>query len=80
MAWKSLQGVEVSVEALVIYHNTNNNNNKPSVFPLSGVWGGKMYAVHTSTSDEVERLFPKDPWLKAQDITQTHSKAQKQMT
>ena len=23
-----------------------------------------MYAVHTSTSDEVERLFPKDPRLR----------------
>ncbi|PHT58591.1 hypothetical protein CQW23_00954 [Capsicum baccatum] len=44
--------------------NNNNNNNKPSVFPPSGVWGGKMYAVHTSTSEEVERLFPIDPRLK----------------
>ncbi|KAM3239011.1 hypothetical protein P3L10_014044 [Capsicum annuum] len=26
-------------------YNNNNNNNKPSVFPLSGVWGGKMYAI-----------------------------------
>ncbi|KAF3668525.1 hypothetical protein FXO37_09509 [Capsicum annuum] len=59
---------------------SNNNNNKPSVFLLSGVWGGKMYAVHTSTSDEVERLFPKDPRLKSRDTTQTHSTAQKQMT
>ena len=58
----------------------NNNNNKPSVFPPSGVWGGKMYAVHTSTSEEVERLFPIDPRLKARDTTQTHSKAQKQIT
>ena len=37
---------------------------------------GKMYAVHTSTSKEVERLFPIDPQLKSQDTTQTHSKAQ----
>ena len=37
------------------------NNNKPSVFPYSGVRGGEMYAVHTTTSEEVERLFPADP-------------------
>ena len=60
-------------------HTTTTTTN-PVYSHLVGSGGGKMYAVHTSTSDEVERLFPKDPRLKAQDIIQTHSKAQKQIT
>ena len=62
----------------IITTTTTTTNPVYSHFVGSG--GGKMYAVHTSTSDEVERLFPKDPRLKSRDITQTHSTAQKQMT
>ncbi|PHT52375.1 Two-component response regulator ARR10 [Capsicum baccatum] len=65
----SLTGRSNGGSSTHMHHSNNNNNNKPSVFPPGGVWGGKMYAVHTSTSNEVERLFPIDPRLKTQDPT-----------
>ena len=34
---------------------------------------GKIYTVHTATSEEVERLFPIDPQLRIENSTQGHS-------
>ncbi|PHT38631.1 hypothetical protein CQW23_22204 [Capsicum baccatum] len=37
------------------------NNNIPSVFPHSGVWEGRVYAVHTIASGEVESVSDRPP-------------------
>lgn len=42
----------------------NNINSIPSIFSQSGAWDDKIYVVHTTALDKVERLFLIDPWLR----------------
>ena len=49
-----------------------NNNNKPNKFPYHGVWEGRVYANHTTTSEKVERLFPIDPRLRTDNSIANH--------
>ena len=58
-------------------YNTTTTNPVYSHIVRSGE--DKMYAVHTSTSKEVERLFPIYPRLDTRNTKQIHSKAWNKM-
>ncbi|KAM3198916.1 hypothetical protein P3L10_034353 [Capsicum annuum] len=57
---------KISFTRLYCYTTTTTTN--PLYSHKVGSGEGKMYAVHTATSEEVERLFPIDPRLKIKRV------------
>jgi len=53
-----------------MWQNTSTTTTNPVYSHIVGSGEGRVYAVHITTSKEVERLFPIDPWLKIKGMWQ----------